>query len=533
MKPALDEVFAEKKYEYLALFPVGVFLLFLAKGMFSFGQTYLMKSAGLQLVRETRNKLYNHILYLPLSYFSKESSGVVVSRIIYDAELLSGLMSKVIKTLVLEVPTIILLLGLAFYRRWDLTLMALTLLPFIAYSTRKFGKRVKKKRKKAQRKLSFLTQKVGESILGARIIKVFNREKTKSDNFKSENRRYYRELLKVEMIKEATKLVTDIATGVGVAVILWYGGSLVVKGIITAGDFASIIVAIYMIFSPTKKIGEAYTTLQDIRAAIERIDTLIDAKKEETGRIKISGFKRSIKFENVSFVYPERRSFVLRDINLEIKHGEVVSVVGQSGVGKSTLVDLIPRFIKPSNGKITIDGIDIDTAELYSLRELIGIVSQDVLLFNDSVKENIAFGKAGTVESDIFEAATLAHADEFIKELPEQYDTIIGEKGIKLSGGQRQRIAIARAILKNPPVLILDEATSSLDSVSEAIVQKALEKLMKGRTTIVIAHRLSTIKNADRIVILDKGEIVDIGTHNQLISRNDTYMKLYNAFALS
>ncbi len=254
VKPALDEVFAEKKYEYLTLLPLAVFLLFAAKGIFSFGQTYLMKSAGLQLVRETRNKLFNHVLYLPLSYFSKESSGVVVSRIIYDAELLSGLMSKVIKTLVLEVPTIILLLGLAFYRRWDLTFMALTLLPFIAYSTRKFGKRVKTKRKKAQRKLSFLTQKVGENILGARIIKVFNREKTKIENFKSENKRYYRDLLKVEMIKEATKLVTDIATGIGIAIILWYGGSLVVKNIITAGDFASIIVAIYMIFSPTKKI---------------------------------------------------------------------------------------------------------------------------------------------------------------------------------------------------------------------------------------------------------------------------------------
>jgi subfamily B ATP-binding cassette protein MsbA len=288
-----------------------------------------------------------------------------------------------------------------------------------------------------------------------------------------------------------------------------------------------------MMFSPIKKVGEAYTTLQESKAAIERVDRLLDVRHEETGKIRIESFNDSIRFRNVSFRYPGTEPWVLKDINLEIRHGEVIAIVGQSGVGKSTLVDLIPRFHSPTEGVITIDDIDLNDIELESLRNLIGIVSQDVILFNDSVKENIAFGKKGASDDEIFEAAKLAYADEFIRELPDQYDTIIGERGLTLSGGQRQRIAIARAILKNPPIMILDEATSSLDSVSEAIVQKALEKLMKGRTTIVIAHRLSTIKNADRIVILEDGKIMDVGKHEELMSRNDSYIKLYNAFAMS
>ena len=533
VKPALDEIFADKKYEYLKLIPAGVFLLFGFKGVLEFGQSFLMKAAGMKLVRETRNRLYAHVLDLPIGYFNKESSGLILSRIMYDADVLSGLMSNVIKAFVLEVPTIIFLLGLAFYRRWDLTLITLTVLPLLVYSTRKIGKDVKKKKKEAQRKKSYLTQRLGESILGVRIIKIFNRERTKVEKFRNENQRYYREMLRVERFKEFTKLIAEIVTGLGIALILWYGGNMVIKGIITTGDFASIIVAIYMLFGPTKKIGDAYTALQEIRASIERVDTVLDLNPEESGDIKLDSFKRSITFDNVSFVYPGRKQPVLKDLNLEIKHGEILAIVGQSGMGKSTLIDLIPGFHKVSSGKITIDGIDINEADIRSVRELIGIVSQDIILFNDSIKENIAFGKHGVTDNEIIEAARLSYADEFIQELPEKYDTIIGERGLKLSGGQKQRIAIARAIVKNPPILVLDEATSSLDSVSERVVQKALETVMRGRTTVVIAHRLSTIKNADRIVILDKGKISDVGTHEQLMSRNETYIKLYSAFALS
>jgi subfamily B ATP-binding cassette protein MsbA len=530
VKPALDVVLVGKKHEYLKLLPVGVFLLFTIKGLLSFGQAFLMRSAGMKLVRETRNKLYNHILCLPVGYFNKESSGVIISRVMYDVEALNGLISDVLRTFIVEVPTVIFLLGVAFYRRWDLTLMSLILLPLIAYSTRKFGKGVKKKRKEAQKKLSFLTHKIGESVFGTRIIKIFNREKIMEDKFKNENQGYYRELLRVIRLKEFTKLIIDAVTGVGIAVVLWYGGNMVVNGTITSGVFASILVAIYMMFSPMKKIGEAYGGLQETRASIERIDTLFNAKHEEEGHIKIDGFKISLKFENVSFSFPESNTPVLVDVNLEIKRGEVVAIVGRSGVGKSTLVDLIPKFYIPSNGRLTIDGIDIREIEIHSLRELIGIVSQDIILFNDTVKENIAFGKSEVSEDDIIEAAKMAYAAEFINELPQKYDTVIGDRGVRLSGGQRQRIAIARAILKNPPILILDEATSSLDSVSEVFVQKALDKLMSGRTTIVIAHRLSTIKNAGRILIIEKGKIVDMGRHEELIKKNSTYRELYNAF---
>jgi len=530
VKPALDVVLVGKKHEYLKLLPVAVFLLFTTKGLLSFGQAFLMRSAGMKLVRETRNKLYNHILCLPVGYFNKESSGVIISRVMYDVEALNGLISDVLRTFIVEVPTVIFLLGVAFYRRWDLTLMSLILLPLIAYSTRKFGKGVKTKKKEAQKKLSFLTHKIGESVFGTRIIKIFNREKIMEDKFRNENQRYYRELLRVIRLKEFTKLIIDAVTGVGIAVVLWYGGNMVVNGTITSGVFASILVAIYMMFSPMKKIGEAYGGLQETRASIERIDTLFNAKHEEEGHIKIDGFKISLKFENVSFSFPESNTPVLVDVNLEIKRGEVVAIVGRSGVGKSTLVDLIPKFYIPSSGRLTIDGIDIREIEIHSLRELIGIVSQDIILFNDTVKKNIAFGKSGVSEDDIIEAAKMAYAAEFINELPQKYDTVIGDRGVRLSGGQRQRIAIARAILKNPPILILDEATSSLDSVSEVFVQKALDKLMSGRTTVVIAHRLSTIKNAGRILIIEKGKIVDMGRHEELIEKNSTYRELYNAF---
>ena len=531
VKPALDVVFVEKKYEYLQFLPAGVFLLFIIKGVAGFAQAYLMKSAGLKLVREMRNTLYNHILYLPLGYFSRESSGIIISRVISDVKELSGLISNVIKTLIVEVPTVIFLLGIAVYRSWKLTLLSIIVLPVIAYSTRKFGKQIKKKTKQAQRKGAVLTQQIGETVQGNRIIKVFNREETMTDKFKAENQRLYRDRIRAIRLKEFTNLITDMFIGLGIAFVVWYGGSMVVNGIITAGDFASIIIAVSMIFSPVKKIGDSYTTLQEIRASMERIDTLIQAEQEDQGTVTIAGLERSIKFENVSFTYPGTNVPVLHDVHLEIMRGEVVAVVGPSGVGKSTLVDLIPRFNKCSGGMLTIDGIDINHIEIHSLRNLIGIVSQDVILFNDTVYDNIAFGSLGASKADIIEAARLAYADEFIQELPEQYNTVIGERGLKLSGGQRQRIAIARAILKNPPILILDEATSSLDAISEALVQKALEKLMKERTTIVIAHRLSTIRNADRIVVIDNGKIEDIGTHDQLIEANTAYRELYATFS--
>jgi subfamily B ATP-binding cassette protein MsbA len=531
VKPAVDEILGNKRYDFIKFLAIGIFLLFVLKGLISFGQTYLMKSAGMKLVRDMRNRLYRHIVDLPISYFGRESSGITVSRVMFDVDSLSALVSNVIRNFVVEVPTVLVLLGVALYRKWDLTVITLVLLPFIAVSTRKFGKRIKKKRKEAQRKLSHITQRIGETIVGIRIIKVFNRASSMSEKFETEGQRYYRETLRVVRAKEFTNLSIDAFTGIGFALILLYGGLMVEKAVMTPGDFFSVLTAIYLIFGPVKKVGDAYTTLQETRASIERIDTLLESEHEERGTTVIDGFRDSLTFDHVSFAYPGNPQPVLSDVTLSIRPGEVIAIVGRSGVGKSTLVDLIPRFNKATGGTIRLDGIDLNEVEIFSLRELIGIVSQDIILFNDTVRENIAFGRPDASEEEIVHAARLAFADDFIRELSDGYETMIGERGLKLSGGQRQRIAIARAILKNPPILILDEATSSLDSVSEALVQKALETLMKERTTIVIAHRLSTIRNADRIVVLERGKIADIGKHEDLMTRSDTYMRLYNAFA--
>jgi len=532
-KPALDKIFIERRYEYLHYLPLGVFFLFIFKGFVGFGQTYLMRSAGMKLIREMRNKLFSHVIYLPLSYFQKESSGVIISRIMNDAQKMNQLVSGVLKDFIVEIPTVVILFGVAVYRNWQLTFVSILLAPLIAFSARRLGKSVKKKTKRAQKNVSFLTQRINESIAGSRIVKVFNREDTMARKFVHDNQKFYRDSIRGIRLRQLAQVVVDFVTGFGIALVLWFGGNMVVRGTITSGDFASIIVAIYMMFSPLKKIGEAYGDLQECMASVERVGSLFDAMEEEQGGQKVSGFQGSIRFENVTFKYPEGTHPVLQGLNLEIRKGEVIAIVGRSGVGKSTFVDLLPRFIKPSEGKITLDGKDINTLDIHSLRDLIAVVSQDVILFNDSVMENIAFGRQGATNDEIMEAAQLSFADDFIKDMPAQYETIIGERGVKLSGGQRQRLAIARAILKNPPLLILDEATSSLDSVSEAIVQKALEKLMKNRTTIVIAHRLSTIRNADRIVVLDKGRIVDIGTHDKLIQMDTTYRELYTTFSAS
>jgi subfamily B ATP-binding cassette protein MsbA len=524
VKPVLDVILVEKRYEYLALFPLGVIILFLMKGAIQFGYAYLMKSSAMKLIRDTQNRLHNHILYLPVGYFDRESSGIIISRVMNDVRVLSTLFTEVIRTAIIQIPTVLVLLGVAFYRKWDLTLVTLMLFPFIAYSTKKLGKRVKKKSFEAQRKLSFLTHKLSETIMGSKIIKVFNRESYRDEKFRGENQRVYRENMKVVRLKETTKLLIDVVTGIGIGLVVWYGSRQVIKGVMTPGDFASVIAAIYMVFVPIKKVGESYNFLQEIKSALERIEKLLHTNREDSGTREITKITERIRYENVTFSYGD--THVLKEINLSINVGEVIAIVGPSGVGKTTLVDIIPRFYVPASGRITIDGIDTKEMSIHSLRNLIGIVSQDIILFDDTVKENIAFGNKEATFDEIQSAAEMAYASEFIEKLSEGYETVIGERGMNLSGGQRQRLAIARALLKNPPLLILDEATSSLDTVSESLVQKALERLMKNRTTIVIAHRLSTIKNAQRIVVLESGRITSIGTHEELLLKSDTYSKL-------
>ena len=528
VKPAVDKVFVEKDGTFLLLIASAIFVAYFLRGIFSFFQSYLMRSAGVKIVRDIRNMLYHHATALPMSFFGKDSTGAMISRVINDAGAVQGLLSYTVKDLFVESCTIVVLIGVAMYMRWDLTLIAIIVLPLALYAVARLGKRLKKVSMRAQEKISRITKILSESFSGIKIIKSFCREEDEASRFRDKNQDYYRELMRSTRIIEATSLIMEFVGGLGIAFVVWYGGSLVINNKITPGQFFSFLTAIFMIYTPAKRLVGANNSLQQAKAPLERVDKLLAEEKEQEGRIELKGINKDIVFEKVSFRYENTNDDALEDINLGVKKGEIIAFVGRSGAGKTTFVDLISRFYIPTEGAIYIDSTDISDVSLKSLRPLIGIVSQDIILFNDTARANIAYGKKRATEEDIITAAKAAFAHDFILELPQGYDTVIGERGVRLSGGQKQRLSIARAILKNPPILILDEATSSLDTASEMMVQKALEMLMEGRTTFVIAHRLSTVRRADRIIVLDKGRIVESGTHNELLALNGFYRKLYD-----
>ncbi len=421
------------------------------------------------------------------------------------------------------------LIGVALYRRWDLAILSLILFPFIGYGTRVLSKYVKRRRKKVQRFLALITHRMNETVSGIKVIKVFGMERAKVEQFKKENQNAYRQYARVVRLKEGTKYLIDVCSGISVAIILAYGATLVVKGAMTSGDFFSVLTAIVMAFTPLKKLGRAYSTLQESVGVLERVDSFLELEPEKSKGKRVTGLLTSIDFKDVSFSY-EKKEPVLNDVTLTIPKGRVTAIVGPSGAGKSTLVDLIPRFISPTKGRVEWDGRDLETLDLKSLRAQIAVVSQDVVLFSDTIRENIAAGRRDATDEEIIKAARLAHAHEFISRLPQGYDTILDERGLNLSGGQRQRIAFARALLKDAPVLILDEATSALDSVSEQAVQEALKNVMKNRTTIVVAHRLTTIKDADTIVVMDNGRILETGSHEELLGASRLYQELYSSY---
>jgi ATP-binding cassette, subfamily B, bacterial MsbA len=531
VKPVIDSIFVDKKYSMLVWLPLVIILVFAIQGLCQMIYTYLMKSTGLKLVRDLRVRLYDQLLKLSISSINAESSGKLLSRIINDTGQLRGLMSIALLTLFKEIPTILVLVVVALYRRWDVTLLALLVLPGIAIYAHRQGKRVKEKRDQAQILIASLSHFIVEASTGAKVVKSFTHEKGLFDRFQNESNTHYRRESKIVLHKEKSRFFSNVSTGAGVALVIWYGGSLVVKEVITSGDLFSALGAIAMIFGPIKNLSKAYNDFQELIAAANRIWWLERKEVEKSGDIALPQFKREICFDNVSHTYTEDGELVLNNICLTIRKGEVVAIVGPSGAGKTTLIDLVPKFYEPTEGRILIDGYDLKDVQLQDLRKLIGIVNQDIILFNDSIKENIAFGAIDASDEDIIRAAKLAYAHDFIKEFPEDYDTQLGERGVNLSGGQRQRIAIARAILKNPPILILDEATSALDSVSEALVQRALDKLMQEKTTIVVAHRLSTIRNADRILVMEHGRIVTQGSHDDLMKGSREYQELYQSFA--
>jgi len=531
VKPVIDSIFVENKYSMLVWLPMVIMLLYVLRGTCEMIYSYLMRSSGIKLVRDLRIRLYEHLLHLPVSSLGKESSGKMISRILTDTAMVQGLVNDTLLTVFKEIPTIIVLLAVAFYRRWDITLLALVGLPMIVAAANKVARKVKFKRNQAQQTVATLTHFISEASVGAKVVKICVNEDGQAAHFKKTSQSNYSQETKIVRYKEIAKLIVDISTGIGVAIVIWYGGNLVVKGIITSGDLFSSLGAVVMIFNPVKQVGRSYAVFHEIMAATDRIWWLENMEAEKSGDIQLPSFQKEIRYANVSHRYRDDGDLVLEGINLTIQRGEVVALVGPSGAGKTTFIDLLPRYYDPSEGSILIDGHDLRSVRLKDLRKLIGLVSQDIVLFNDTIKANITFGAPDAPDSEIEKAARLAFAHDFIAELPDGYDTMLGERGLNLSGGQRQRIAIARAILKNPPILILDEATSALDAVSEALVQKALESLMHDRTTIVVAHRLSTIRNADRILVMDHGRIISQGRHEELLNSSEIYKELYLSYS--
>ncbi len=528
VKPAVDKVFVSREPTFLVFLSLGVMGAYLGRGIFSFFHSYLMRSAGAKVVRDMRNRLYHHVLYLPMSYLHRDSTGSIVSKVINDVGFVQGLLSYTIKDIFVETGSVIVLVFVALYRRWDLTVMSIIVLPVAFYFVSRLSRRLKNVSRRTQEKIEEITQMITETFAGSKIIKSFCREEDEMKRFGDKNHDFYREVMRSQRIIEGTSLMMEIVGGLGIAVVLWYGGSLVIRGTITAGDFFSFLAAIFLIYTPARRLVSANNSLHQASAPLDRIDTLLEEKVEADGNTSLDGFRNEIVFDNVSFRYEGTDDDAVNSVSLTVRRGEVIALVGRSGAGKTTFVDLLPRFYRPAEGGILIDGIDISGATLRSLRSLIGIVSQDVILFNDTVRANIVYGKPDASEEELFNAAKAAYADDFISQLPRGYDTEVGERGVRLSGGQKQRLSIARAILKNPPILILDEATSSLDTASEIMVQKALENLMNDRTAFVIAHRLSTVRRASRIIVMDKGRIVESGTHEDLLAFGGIYKKLYS-----
>lgn len=537
VKPVVDDIFVEGNKSYLALIAAAVAMAFLMRGVFAFFQNYLMNSVGAKIVRDIRDRLFNHMVYLPLSRHESDTTGSMMSRLINDASLLQQLLAFRIRDLFVSSFTIVVLTVVALYRRVDLTLIAFVVMPFAFYVVGKLGKKLKKVTLKAQKKIAGMTESLSEGLTGIKVIKAFSMEEKETERFKRRTHDYYREYMRSIRINEWTTLVMEVMAGVGVAFIIVYGGSLVADRSMTSGDFLSFMAAVLLIYTPAKRLAQVNNGLQQARAYVERIDMILESPREADGREELKVFTRDIVFKDVSFKYDGREDYALRDINLKMNKGEVVALVGRSGSGKTTLADLIARFYEPQSGAVLIDGVDIRELTAASLRSNIGIVSQDVFLFNDTVRANIAYSnQEDVVDEDVARAAGVAYADEFISQLPEGYETSIGEGGALLSGGQKQRISIARAIFRNPSILILDEATSSLDAQSERMVQKALDRLLDDapedgqsseKTVIVIAHRLSTIRRADRIIVLDKGKIVEAGRHEELLLAGGPYSRLY------
>jgi subfamily B ATP-binding cassette protein MsbA len=529
VQPALDDIFFKKDMDRLVWIPAAIVAIYLIKGLCSYSQTILMSFIGQRIVADLRNTLYRKIQMQSLTFFSKNPTGILMSRITNDVAYVQGAVSEAVTSLLKDSFTLSGLVFVIFYRDWKLAMIAMFVFPLAIYPIAKFGKKMRSIATRTQVTMGSLTTLLQETISGTRIVKAFSMEEYENKRFARENEHLFKLALKSVSVNAISSPFMEFLGGIGIATIIFYGGYQVVKGVSTPGTFFSFLTALIMLYEPIKRLTNVNNTIQQGIAGAKRVFEIIDMVPDimnKDGALPLPKISESIDIQDVTFSYEETP--VLKNIHLSIQAGAVVAFVGMSGGGKTTLVNLIPRFYDVSKGRILIDGQDIREVTVESLREQIGIVTQQTILFNDTVKNNIAYGDIVKTEEDIIRAAKAANAHDFISKLPLGYDTLIGEQGTKLSGGERQRISIARALLKDAPILILDEATSSLDTEAENEVQDALENLMKGRTTLMIAHRLSTIRNANRIIVLSAGEIVEEGTHESLLEKRGEYYKLYH-----
>jgi ATP-binding cassette, subfamily B, bacterial MsbA len=529
VKPALDDIFFEKNMQMLMIIPIVVASVYIIKGFCDFGQYYLMAFIGQSVIRDLRQEMFCKLENMSVGFFVRHSTGELLSRMNNDVTMVQGALTSAITGIARDTLTVICLVAVVFFRDLKLALIAMVIFPLAIYPLLNFGRRMKRYSRRMLVSLEDITERLNETITGIRIVKAFAMEDYERERFAEVNDTLFNAFMRRFKVRAMSNPVMEALGGFGVCAIVTYGGYQVINGESTQGTFFSFMAALVMLYEPIKRVSEVNNTLQEGLTAGERIFNLLDTDPEvqdAPDAINLGEISGKVEFKDVSFSYDSTQ--VLKDINFVVNPGEAIAIVGESGVGKSTLLDLAPRFYDPTSGFVLVDGIDVRQVTQKSLREKIGIVTQQTILFDDTIRNNIAYGRPDLPLDMVMEAAKAAHAHDFIMAQPEGYDSLIGENGIKLSGGERQRVAIARALLKNPPILILDEATSNLDSDSEKSVQAALEGLMKGRATLVVAHRLSTIKNVDRIYVMSHGTIVEQGSHDELLALNGEFARLYH-----
>jgi len=525
-------ILRETPLESLKILCLSILTVFFIKNIFLYIKNILLRIVELKLVKEIRDRLFKHIQTLSLGYFNRQHTGSITSIVMNDVEQLQIALAVVFQRLFVEPINILTFVALLFIISWKLALIAIIIIPLAGIAIFSIGRSIRRKSRRTQAKIAEIMQILTETLASIRIVKAFVNEKEEVKNFTRESKHYFKLLLKrarLDLIAGPTTETFGVIIGV---VLLWYGGMEVLaqKGV-SAEDFIRFIIILFSILGPIKQLSNVNLKIQIGAASAERIFGLLDTPPEiveDPDPVELDVFNNAIEFDQIHFEYSDADERVLDGVSFTIKKGEIVALVGPSGSGKSTIADLIPRFFDVSKGALRIDGKNVRKISFSSLRGSMGIVTQEVILFNDTIRKNIAYGQSDVTEEAIQKAAEAANALEFIKQTPDGFDTLIGERGVNLSGGQKQRLAIARALLKNPPILILDEATSALDTESEKMVQKAIEVLMKDRTALVIAHRLSTVQNADKIVVLDKGKILEVGSHNELYEKGGLYRRLYD-----